>query len=121
MKINLSQSLLDPNGTPIPESDLPNSKPVTLGSIVCQALLAQFQGDNSDGAEKHRRYKLWALVKNGGEQDFPAEEIAMVKQLIGKGWSPLIVGQCWEMLEGRDVGGVDQTASDRMLSHQSGV
>ena len=93
--------------------------PITLGGIVAQALLAQYPNDQTSGAEKHRRYKLWFAVKAGGLQDLTAEDIAMIKDLIGKGWAPLIVGQCWEMLEGRDVGGEDQTASDRMMSHQA--
>lgn len=99
MKINLDAVLKDQNNIPV-QGDK-GGVFTTLGYITCTALLAQFPDDRADGAEKHRRYKLWTSIKDGGEQDITAEDITMIKKLIGMGWAALIVGQCWELLEGR--------------------
>jgi len=40
------------------------------------------------------------IYANPEELDLTIEEIAKIKQLIGKGYGPLIVGQAWDMLEG---------------------
>lgn len=115
MKINLNAALKDEignvvlsrapkvekgeNGEDIIESNVP---PLTLGNIVCQALLVQFPNENIDGAEKNARYKMWAALKDGGEKDVSSEDITRLKKLIGMGWAPLVVGQCWDLLEGRE-------------------
>lgn len=96
MKINLDAVLKDQFGADVIHDNMPTS----LGFFVCQALLAEFKDEPVDGNEKHLRYKLWGRLKNGGAQDMTVEEAAKLKRLIGIGWAPLIVGQCWDLLEG---------------------
>lgn len=100
MKINFNIELTNEKGMSILSSEKP-SEGLTLGDITCQCLLAQFTNDNPDGNEKNKRYKLWADIKDGGEKDIDVEDVARIKKLIGIGCSALIVGQCWELLEGR--------------------
>ena len=55
---------------------------------------------NLDGREKVRRYRLATSIYSAdGPLDVPAEDIAMCKQLIGKGFSTLVAGQAIPMLE----------------------
>lgn len=99
MNVNFNSSLKGPDGLDI--SDEKSGEPITLCTIASQALLSSFEGDQPDGAEKHARYKLWRKIRDSGDVDVDAEEIAKMKSLIGIGWAPMISGQCWDLLEGR--------------------
>jgi len=96
MKIKLSQKLVDIQGTVLKEGDTE----ITLGKLACNALLTAYQGEeNLAGDEKARRYKLALEIVKSDELDLPVEDVALIKQLIGKNPMPLVVGQAFEMLE----------------------
>lgn len=103
--INLDAPMMNGDGTPAttPKPGSETREPVLLGHICCTALLTDFPDDRIDGKEKHRRFKLWQALKNAGQQDIEAADVELLKRLIGMGWSPLLVGQAWELLEGRSV------------------
>ena len=88
--------------TPIPDKeDGTDGKIATLQTICVGALQAQFQDEQSlSGIEKFKRYNL-ALKIDGskGEVDITAEEIALIKELIGKGYTVAAVGQAYNLLE----------------------
>ena len=94
MKINFNQPIKNIQGEEI--------KDLTLKIISVEALLATFSDEQSlSGEEKAKRYVLATRIyANPEELDLTIEEIAKIKQLIGKGYGPLIVGQAWDMLEG---------------------
>lgn len=69
---------------------------VIVRTICINALLATFQDEQIDGLEKANRWKLAMQLHNGGNELSP-EEIVLLKKLVGKGWSPLIVGQIYEI------------------------
>ena len=94
MKINFNQ--------PIKNIQKEEIKDLTLKSVSVEALLATFSDEQSlSGEEKAKRYLLATRIyANSEELDLTVEEIAKIKQLIGKGYGPLIVGQAWDMLEG---------------------
>ena len=93
MKINFNQPIHNIQGEDI--------KDLTLKSISVEALLATFSDEQSlSGEEKAKRYLLATRIYADSEGlDLTVEEIAKIKQLIGKGYGPLIVGQTWEMLD----------------------
>ena len=93
MKINFNQPIHNIQGKDI--------KDLTLKSISVEALLATFSDEQSlSGEEKVKRYLLATRIYADSEGlDLTVEEIAKIKQLIGKGYGPLIVGQTWEMLD----------------------
>ena len=97
MKINFNQPIKNITGEEI--------KDLTLKSVSVEALLATFSDEQSLlGEEKAKRYVLATRIyANSEELDLTVEEIAKIKQLIGKGYGPLVVGQAWEILEGREV------------------
>lgn len=71
----------------------------TLGRVAANALLMITDADKDMAGEiKVKRYDL-AMRVIRGEASLKAEEIATIKAVIGKHYSPLIVGQAWRMLD----------------------
>jgi hypothetical protein len=106
--IDFTRPLTQLDGQPITGSDgKPLEKPPTLGSICEGALLAQYadERDAASGKEtitpedKFARWKLANKVNGGKDVNLTAEELSLIKKLIGKGYAPLIVGQVWMMLD----------------------
>ena len=97
MKINFNQPIKNIQGEEI--------KDLTLKTVSVEALLATFSDEQSlSGEEKAKRYLLATRIyANPEDIDLTVEEISKIKQLIGKGYGPLVVGQAWEILEGREV------------------
>ena len=95
MKINFNQNLKKLDGT-----DLEN---ITLKSVTTEVLQLAFQDEQGlSGEEKAKRWVLATRVyANPGNIDLTIEEVSLIKKLIGKAYGPLIVGQAWEMLEGK--------------------
>lgn len=74
--------------------------PLTLGSACVDALLGAYQDEAAlPGEEKYRRFQLATKLSSSDEVDLTAEEIAQLKKLVGKAWSPLVVGRVYELLE----------------------
>lgn len=99
MKIDFSFVLVDLM-TKEPLSD--GGKPATLGSIGVNALMAQTPDDkDQSGEEKVRSYILGSRIVGGGEIEVTPEDASLLKKRIGKLYGPLIVGQCWPVLDGK--------------------
>jgi hypothetical protein len=107
MKINVTQQLKSIEGEPLttPKATCPQcgqateAVPVTVRQIVTGALMAQRQGETLSGEEKVRRYALALRVHNENEPDLPVEDVALIKELVGQGYGPLVVGQVWVLLD----------------------
>ncbi len=97
MRIDFKRPLCDFNGEVLRDGD----KPIVLGVIAVNALMGVYPDEqNLDGGEKVRRYRLATSIYDAdGPLDVPAEDIAMCKNLIGKGFSTLVAGQAIPMLE----------------------
>lgn len=78
-------------------------KPFTLKDACFQALGATFPDEqNLSGEEKFKRYELYQKIKGGTDPvELVAEDVALLKKLTGKAYGALIVGQCWNLLEGK--------------------
>lgn len=99
MKVLLGKVLVDLDGKEIPSE----SGPATLCGVAVNALLAVFQDEqNLTGEEKLKRWELAVKVKNLPDPaELSADEVVLIKKLIGKAYAPIIVGQAWQMLEGK--------------------
>lgn len=94
MKVKINQVLKDVDGTPITM----NNKPYTLGDVCIASLLTPLQEDTEK--TKWEKYEIFKKIKESkNEVELTIEEIALVKKCIGKFQPPLVMGQCWEMLE----------------------
>jgi len=72
----------------------------TLAVIAMRALLAPYQDEqNLSGEDKFKRFALAMKIKDGGEVPVSAEDIALLKKLIGKLYTPLVVGRAFPLLD----------------------
>lgn len=101
--IDFTQPILNPDGS-APEVKEGQKAP-TLGSISESALSAQYrdevdaQGKETiSGQEKYDRWKLATKV-HGKDVTLSPEDLALLKRLIGKAYTSVIVGPAWSMLD----------------------
>jgi hypothetical protein len=100
LKINFNKPLLLLDGS-APLKKPGSEDPFLLRHAAIEALLAH--EENIKGEDKVRRFRMATKIQEGanpGDVEFNIEEIALLKQVIGKGYGPLIVGQAWDYLEG---------------------
>ncbi len=99
MKINFNQSLKQlGKDDPLLKSN--STEPFCLKDAAIEALL--MPEENLSGEEKAKRYLMATRIyANPDGPDFTVEELATIKKVIGRGYGPLVVGQVWEMLEGK--------------------
>ena len=84
------------DGTPIVQDE----KPLTLQRVSINALMTPMDDEkNLGGEDKFARYKLASRINATSVVEVTAEEIAMLKKLIGKVYAPIIVGPAFEALE----------------------
>ena len=105
MKIDLSQKIFGMQGTkPIPNPD--TGKDYTLKDVCMEAVLfteinPQTGLSKATGKEKYERHELYRKLKDVyKEVDLSVDEIAEIKKCIGDLKPPLVMGQCWDYLEG---------------------
>lgn len=77
-------------------------KEMTLGSCLIAACLA---GDQQDvgATEKYRRWKLAEKIQLCHPCEISIEDVAYLKTLVGKVFSPLVMGQIWDILDPIEV------------------
>jgi len=101
MKVNVNQKLLGVDGVEVLKGQ--DGRPLLVKDICINALLAPNQTD--DEKKKWDKYELYKKLREGvkeGEEinvELKSEEITLIKQALGKNATPLVMGQCWEMLE----------------------
>lgn len=94
MKIDFTKKLTNLNGEVL--TDATSKKDITLSFICVEALLATEKDVTGD--EKMKRYKLAIDIFEGKKEGLSAEEIVLLKELIGKYFTVLIVGQVFPIL-----------------------
>ena len=99
--IDFTQVIKDLDGKPLPiniEGKLPSV--ATLGLVAKESLTHQLQGDPPEGGPKYDHWVLASKVyPDKSDVVLTAEELATVKERIGKAWPPEIVGPAWRMLD----------------------
>ena len=97
MKIDFTKKFTNFNGEVL--KDATSGKEMSLGEVCIEALLAIDKNENIDGVERVRRYNLASeIYKN--KDTLAAEEVVLLKELIGKYYTPIIVGQAFPILDG---------------------
>ena len=104
MKIDFDTPILDLTGTPLMEKTLVNGEPkdvpITIGSITAGSLLTPLPADqNMSGKDKADLFNL-ALRVYKGVVDLSIEDVAKIKDRVGKTHNNLAVGRVWQILEG---------------------
>jgi hypothetical protein len=84
--------------------------PLTLGYVCLFALQLMAPGEDIPLAAKVERFKLAVRLARGGDVSLTAEDVALLKRLIGKAWAPLVVGRALEVLDPAALGPVPASA-----------
>jgi hypothetical protein len=72
----------------------------TLRMAIVNSLLAYSEKDN--GIDKMQKYELAKKVFKNDRVELSSEDISLIKTNLYNAFSPLIAGQCCEMLEGKN-------------------
>lgn len=93
MNVNVNAELKTLSGNTLVE----NEKPVLLKAIIVNALL--FPVEEEEGKLKAKKYALAVKTESASDVcEYELEDIVLIKELIGKFFTTLIVGQCYELL-----------------------
>lgn len=96
MKINFNKSIYAINGEVLKDGD----KDAKLKDLTIAALM--FNDEKASGNEKFKRWNLAKKIYDAKDEiDVPAEEIALIKDLIGKAFMTSVVGSVYSILEGQ--------------------
>ena len=102
MKRNLNVILKTLDGKPLREAHESGERDVLLSHLAVNALLVNYPDEQSlSGEDKVKRFKLAQQINDAdGDVEVTAEQVSLLKSLIAKGYTPLVVGQAYEILEG---------------------
>lgn len=97
MKLDLTHELRTLDGDVLKDS---KEKPLTLRSIFIMALLDPEQSKPLTGEEKLERHTFAVEIKSAKRYfEFDINQSKLLKDLVGKIYTPLLVGQVWPILE----------------------
>lgn len=103
MNINFNAPILNLDGNEITEG----GEAVTLRSVAINALLATLadgagRPEQLGGTEKVRLATLAQAIHSAEDElDLEVEDVALIKERIGRAYQPLAVMQAWKLLEGK--------------------
>lgn len=102
MKFDMQTGLTGFNGDPIKKSEEDDS-PVTLGETLSMACVNASPQKYADGVSKLKVYRVLQKigVKDVGEVELEAEEITLLKALVGDMYGVVVVGAVEDLLEQR--------------------
>jgi hypothetical protein len=96
MKIDMTKKILGMQGEEIKRS----KEVLTLKEVAMNALLMPVETDKED--KKYEKWELYKKIKDAKQpMELTTKEAAFIKELIGKHETVLIMGQCWDLIEGK--------------------
>ena len=101
MQVDVNVILLDFDSKQIilRDPDTKEQEPLSLRKACIEALNAlNLPGDNLDGEEKLKRFQLALRIASTSPVELADEERVKIKQLVGKMYSPIVVGRVHELL-----------------------
>lgn len=103
MKVDFDQKLRFLNGQDLKIKNGDEEVILTLKVACIEALLQNHPDDQESRApgKAMAAYNLAMVVNKGGVQEVTSEDISMLKAKVEKHFAPLIIGQVWDLLEGK--------------------
>lgn len=99
-KIDFTQVLRGFDGKPINVGDAAHPKDLTLGDACVGALETPLDADRPDTGEvKFKRDQLARKIYGAKGAELHPEDLALIKERIGKVYGPLVVGAAWPLLD----------------------
>lgn len=97
MKLKINQSLKDIEGKPLKGE---KGVVLTMREICINSLLTPIQGD--DEKAKWEKYEIFKKFRDAKDElELKTEEVVIIKKAVGKIQPPLLMGQVWDMIEGK--------------------
>jgi hypothetical protein len=85
-----------------PIYDIDHESEVGQARKMIASALYKVQPRSQEGGEAYKQYRLAERIEQAeGEIELQAEEIAQIKDVIGRLYIPLIIGQLYDILEGK--------------------
>ena|ERR1039458_3686729 len=99
--IDFTKPLIGMDGNPITSADAKGLQtPMTLGDAAVSALETILDEDRqAPGAEKFKLDELARKIYKKKDAVLLIEEIAKIKDRIGKYYGPVVIGPAWRMLD----------------------
>jgi hypothetical protein len=95
MKIKLNSKLYDADGKEIINGNKPA---MTIRDVIVSSIL--WSKENESKEDKMEKYSIFKKLKDAKtEVELKIEEIALIKKSVGEIQPPLIMGQCFDLLE----------------------
>jgi len=103
MLVNVNQVLKTIDGQTMKDSDgTGNAIDATVKLAIVNAVLSPVQKEN--GIEKVRKFDLAQRIYKEDDVELTVEEISLIKERVGEVFPPLVTGQVWNILEGKESG-----------------
>ena len=96
MKLDVTKKLKDLDDKVLKE----DKKDIVLKKILTNALLIAVEKES--GVDKVKKYELAKLIHKGKVIDLTAEDVVLLKKQVGDFYTPLVVGQVFALLEGKE-------------------
>ena len=98
MLVNVNQVLKTLDGQTMKDSDgQGNAVDATVKMVIVNAILSPTKDES--GVDKVKKYELAKKIYASDEVDLDEKEIALIKERVGEGFAPIIVGQIFELLK----------------------
>lgn len=100
MRIEMNQKIMSVDGIKA-ISNQETKCDLTLKDVCINAVLNPGKDDTEK--QKYEAYELFVKIRDckTAELDLTTEEVVKIKKKIGLIYMPLIMGQAWEILEGK--------------------
>jgi len=97
MLVNVNQMLKTIDGETM--KDVVDGKAIdaTVKMAIVNAILSPVKDES--GVDKVKKYELAKKIYASDEVDLDEDEIKLIKERVGEGFAPIVVGQIFELLK----------------------
>lgn len=101
MKLNVDQGIVDLDHSPIRFAANPAATPedLTLRRVCIVALTEYAPEEKPTGEQKFRCGQLAAAIAEGGVVPLKIDQLAKIRDRIGKIWSTMVTYRAWQMID----------------------
>ena|SRR6185436_12502090 len=96
MRINTTQVLKNYEGKEILEDD----KPITLRDVFSIGLNSQLPDEKMTADQKAKIFQITTKLYTNNEVDLTVDQLALIKEQVGKVYNPLVYGRVCEIIDG---------------------
>ncbi len=98
--VSESGKLIKKDGSPVIMTLSTPDEILTVRKVLTDALLNGSDIDTAGAGEKVKRYDIWMKIRDKKEIKFEPEEALKCKELVGKSYATIVVGQIDKILNG---------------------